>query len=97
MRERLGAGIYDRLAANGSRGHGGVVDQAVHHHLFHVRVNRHRVRGQLRQLPGQLLLPRQSVGALVGSDLVLDHGYLLPRTLFGSRGGPEVDRRVEVG
>lgn len=75
--ECLGAGDGDRAAAQGGDGDGGVVDDPVD--------RRHRgpgveVRcflgagGHGRQLPGELLLAGQAVGAGTDTYLMVDHG-----------------------
>ena len=71
--EGLGAGGGHRVPAQRCRCHAGVVDQPVDDHVCDLSLDRHVVCCHRRELPGQLLLARQRVSALVGPHLVLDH------------------------
>ena len=73
MRERLRAGIGDRLAIDGGDGNGSVVNDAVDNHLRDFRKNRRFIRCDRRELPGQLLRFRQRNFGWVDFDLVGDH------------------------
>jgi hypothetical protein len=57
--KRLATSAHDRPAAQGGSSHGGIVDQAVDHHLDYLGQYGDGVRRHFGQLPGQLLLPWQ--------------------------------------
>jgi hypothetical protein len=76
---RLLAGVGGGTAAHGGGGDGRVVDDAVDDHVLDVRVDGDVVRGDLGDLPGELILAGQVLRALVGPDFVIDQLALLRR------------------
>ena len=88
MGQRLGTGIGDRMVVDRRHGDGGVIDDAVDHHLRHLRSDGHRIGRDLGDLPGELRCPLGCLGGRGDPDFVADHDFL-PPAVNGSAPIPE--------
>jgi hypothetical protein len=73
MRLRLSAGGNNRMPRDRGGGDGGVVDDAVADHVGHFVLDAHRVSGNGRDLPGELIGAIEPFGGFVGADFMMLH------------------------
>ena len=73
MRLRLRARGGDRMPRDRGGGDRGVVDDAVADHLGHLVLDAYRVRGDGRDLPGELIGAIEPFGGFVGADFMVLH------------------------
>ena len=64
----------DRMPRDRGGGNRGIVDDAVADHLGHLVLDADRVRGDGRDLPGELIGAIEPFGGFVGADFVVLHG-----------------------